>query len=153
LWWSDFTRLSATRFNVWYLLFALVSVGLYLGWSRSTEATEASIVNTPVVIEHVPPVVNQGDAIEPRGAAEIVVTDRERGSAPSRTERTTTPEITLTDEQQTASQTAQLEHPSDASLTEETQKENAPNESPAHATPGSKKGLKVKTYDTSKKKR
>jgi hypothetical protein len=57
LWWSDFTKISASRFNIWYALLIVTSASLLINFSL-TDATQENEAATSAQSE-LPEVVNQ----------------------------------------------------------------------------------------------
>jgi len=155
LWWSNFTRLSATRFNVWYAAL-LVTGGL--AWFVSNNANtndrpaagvivnEASMVESPVV-ETSAGSLNQVPASSTTAEAPKQSTSN---VAPSVVSKATTDP--LIDE--TAALTDQPESVGETPASEgQLLKETPANQTESSQTKqGAKKGLKVKTFNSTDKK-
>jgi hypothetical protein len=153
MWWSDFTRLSATRFNLWYLLLVLGGVGVFMGWSSPSSASEASVVNSSVAIEQTYPVDSRDQAIQQSTSTETAVTEHKRNSTSSHSVGTAAAVTAQSEDKQPESETAHLEQPIESAIITEPKQEAVPAEATTPVTSGSKRGLKVKTYDTSDKKK
>ncbi len=54
LWWSNFTKLSASRFNMWYLILLLGISGGVMAYSNTCEATAAASTVHPIKPEVTP---------------------------------------------------------------------------------------------------
>lgn len=156
LWWSNFTRLSATRFNVWYLLLAITSVTMWLSLTPSYvadlpsqttqhqasdetihETTESATVPAQVVVnESEQSTLSQQPVQRPVAKQEQVVT------------------AVATEE---SAEKATASHEGNSNPTNEQTNAVAPvttqqAQSAPTTQPGSKKGLKVKTYQQTEKK-
>jgi hypothetical protein len=150
LWWSNFTRLSSTRFNLWYLLLMLAGTGIIIGLNRPSATSETSVVNSSIEIERIAPVDNQDMAVEQSAPTEIDVTEQKTNSTSSHSARATAEE---TAQSEPASEVAQLEQPAESAVSNEPKQEMVPTETTSPIAAGTKKGLKVKTYNTSDKKK
>ena len=155
LWWSNFTRLSATRFNVWYA--ALILTG-GLAWfavgnakttaspAEAVTVSETAIVESPAVEssagnENQSPVSSTTQENSPHNAAAVSTKNAAKTEA-----------VDSKDEPATQSNQPDL-------MTEATNTEgqviNEPSANQSESTQikqGSKKGLKVKTFNSTDKK-
>lgn len=57
LWWSDFTKISASRFNIWYALLIVTSASLLINYSLTDATQENEGATSPQ--SELPKVVNQ----------------------------------------------------------------------------------------------
>jgi hypothetical protein len=57
LWWSDFTKISATRFNIWYAALIVISGSLLIGFN-SKDASSV-LENSPAAQSEISTVVSQ----------------------------------------------------------------------------------------------
>ncbi len=155
LWWSNFTRLSATRFNVWYAAL-LVTGGIV--WfaadnaNTSVRPAEDVIVNEAAIIES--PVVESSASSQDQATASSITAETPKQStsnvAPSSDSKATANALTgetisLTEKSELVVETpaseGQLLNETPANQTESTQTKQ-----------GAKKGLKVKTFNSTDKK-
>jgi cytoskeletal protein RodZ len=155
LWWSNFTRLSATRFNVWYA--ALILTG-GLAWFAAGNAKTSSLpadaasVNETTIVES--SVLEASAGKENQTAAEATSTENPKPTAAAVNPKSTanTEAVALKDEPTTQSNQPDL---MTETSTTEGQVMNEPSANQSESTQikqGSKKGLKVKTFNSTDKK-
>jgi hypothetical protein len=156
LWWSNFTRLSATRFNVWYAALLLASTTACIAWSlgstdaeiKSSSASSVAPVQTQTENQAVLPSVQQAQIENSASAQPVATKSNVKQSTDSN------PELT-----ESANQTAQsnavevqVESTPETHVAAETQV-TAPAEQKNTVQQGARKGLKVKTYGSSDSKK
>jgi len=155
LWWSNFTRLSATRFNVWYAALILAG-GLVLfaigNPKTGSNAAEAASVSEEASIE--PPVVETSEDRQNQLPASSTTAENSTQCASAVHPKSTANEEAVASTDEAAAQSVQPELVNEAS-TSEGQLVNQTNASQTETVPGkqgAKKGLKVKTFNSADKK-
>jgi hypothetical protein len=151
LWWSNFTKISATRFNVWYALLIVSSVTIWFNYSSiksnpTTEAVSNETFETPN--QNLPvPSIHQEQQTSPQAeetASVIIVKQSQEGSPSS-----------VSTNKEVENNEPIVSEKSVTTAPTETRDLNS--QSPAKVdtsvavTKGTKKGLKVKTYQVSDK--
>jgi hypothetical protein len=155
LWWSNFTRLSATRFNVWYV--ALIVTGGLVWFASGNDSTSTSPADAGIVSETAmgeSPVVQSPLGNENQVPATSTTVENSKQSVTAKNAKgdSKSDEVASTDE--AAAQTIQPELVSE-SISTDGQVLNEPTANQSESTQakqGSKKGLKVKTFNSSDKK-
>jgi hypothetical protein len=154
LWWSNFTRLSATRFNIWYL--SILITGTIWVWNVSTveESASTTAESLPILVpsETIPVQI----APTSEGTTEITVvvdeTNSEKNVSKKITQRVNSqPDAAVSEEETSTQRSATAESPSETSA-QEIHTENVQSAEPTQQKSGSKKGLKLKSYDSTNKK-
>ena len=155
LWWSNFTRLSATRFNVWYAAL-LVTGGLvwFMANNANTNVRPAAgvIVNEAATVES-PVVETSAGSLKQMPASSTTIENQKKSTsnvAPSDVSKATTDALTG----ETAVINEQPESVGETPASEKQLLNEIPaNQSEASQTKqGAKKGLKVKTFNSADKK-
>lgn len=153
LWWSNFTRLSITRFNIWYALFILGGLGAWLGVNTSNGNAEPSTVQT--IAQPIQEEIHT--AAEPPVATSVM---KEVNQTSSATIEPKSKEIVENKKRETPKQEVITEHadsPKVISPGGENQLEaSAPTVETQAEQPvkkGSKKGLKITTYNSGENKK
>jgi hypothetical protein len=156
LWWSNFTRLSATRFNVWYAALMLASTTACIAWSlgstdaeiSSSSASSVAPVQTQSENQPVLPSVQQAQIENSAFPQPVATKSNVKQSTDSNP-----------DFSESANQTAQsnavevqVELTPETHVAAETQF-TAPAEQKNTVQQGARKGLKVKTYGSSDSKK
>ena len=155
LWWSNFTRLSVTRFNIWYLAILVTgTVALLSTGAADKEASTVEMNQAQQTLDaaHVSPV----DPVKETSVAESVVEHQElsgqsavAGSAKNgaSTQSHTQVEQSAAEAGQNSVEVAPIaaENPSVAEPKTQTAET-------VETKPASKKGLRVKTYNAEEKK-
>jgi len=150
LWWSNFTRISATRFNIWYAALILISGALVIGFN-SKDAS--SVLENPHVVQsEISTAVSQDRVTSQDGDISAQTNEnRNEEASPKPVMKTTTP-IAVKDEKPAdvanagyekevvAEQNSTTELPKDAKKDSST--------TPAKSV---KKGMKVKTFQVTDK--
>ncbi len=156
LWWSNFTRLSFTRLNMWYLLLAVVSVSAWMSLSPSStdkrllqSEMEQEMVNA--THESVTEVIAPTPAIETT-MAQSTQEQEKKGEPASKQEKTTSADVTVAPSNDMTPPVVANVAESDSPVTAETPAAADNIQSVEVAKQGSKKGLKVKTYEQKEKK-
>jgi hypothetical protein len=155
LWWSNFTRLSATRFNVWYLAILLTgSVGIMFFVQRDEPVATQTVSQTEVSSGETLPVqqVQSLESAEPQTSSDQLANSAQSATAnqaqqvPHRTRVERIQEETILPAQNSITEKVS-EQPVQEVTSDNTQSVNA-----VQPTSGAKKGLKVKTYNSTNKK-
>jgi len=151
IWWSNFTRLSITRFNIWYALFILGGLGTWVGVGNSNQHTEQPAEQTsaqPVQEQIVIP----SEPLAPTAVAEE--TNQTNSAAPALKSK----EVVVNKKKNTPQQEVSAEH-ADVPTSTDTEKQlevpvttaEAQTEQPVKK--GSKRGLKITTYNSGENKK
>ena len=153
LWWSNFTRLNATRFNIWYLAVLFLTAGVVF----SSLYSENEVAVAPV-IQQQPNAVALPAAENPTQIPSQALSASENSSEKKTGDKHVLPNqesassekvaLDMSSENQTTTQ-QEMVHTSDAKdapATEQTGLEST------EANKGSRKGLKVKTFNAGEKK-
>ena len=155
LWWSNFTRLNATRFNVWYAALILTGglVWFAAGKNQAGSApADATIVNETATDES--PVMEASSGAENQTAVSEITQESSTQAKTVVNPKSTANADAVALKDETTTQSIQPELVSEAVTSEGQSVSEATANQPesASAKPGSKKGLKVKTFNTSDKK-
>lgn len=155
LWWSNFTRLSATRFNVWYVAILLTgSVGVMFFIQPDEPVATQTVSQTEVSSPEALPVqqVPSLESAEPQTSSDQQANSAKSAAAnqaqhvPHRTKIEVIQEETILPEQNSITEKASEQQVQEV-ISDNTQSVDA-----AQPASGSKKGLKVKTYNSTNKK-
>jgi hypothetical protein len=155
LWWSNFTRLSATRFNVWYAALLLTSTTACIAWSLGSTDAEISSSSASSVV----PAQTQTDNQAVLPSAPQVQVENSAAAQPVATKSNMKESIDSPELAESPLQTAQcnavevqVESTPETHVAAETQV-TAPAEQKNSVQQGARKGLKVKTYGSSDSKK
>jgi len=153
LWWSNFTRLSLARFNMWYALLMLGGLGVWVGITNSKSNSDLQVSEAPAqIIQELPTanvseqhvvsteVVKQSETPIPTAENKELITSPKAVEAPQVVPSETTE---AQSEQVVSSQTQ-----TDVTAPSEVSEELA-----APMKQGAKKGMKITTYETGNKKK
>lgn len=154
LWWSNFTRLSVTRFNIWYVALILGTTVAVLSQTSSVvenniqpKAGELNIPSTQLNS-----IVSSAEL--PAEAETLVVAEETEKKKQESNTKLEGPTTTLAQEP-TEEQTDEVK--TDVKATENTVEIQNPEVKPEAAAPaqnvGTKRGLKVKTYNSGQDKK
>jgi hypothetical protein len=152
LWWSNFTRISITRFNIWYAALIVISSALLIPFNGKDEA--AVLVNSPASITETSDVVSPDSQIHSSpntdaNAQPLEMTSRSTTSNPNRTS------VSSAVSQQEAPAVVTNEKADEAIITEPitTNDITSGGSKDSVSTSGKavKKGLKVKTFQATDK--
>lgn len=154
LWWSNFTRLSATRFNIWYVVVLITSAAAIAMVSSSAEqaVTENAGQQTTVTEVSDAPVTSTGNAQLPETVA--VHEQPSEQTTVSRTEEKgaiTKHSSELTDLVAEESETSSQPDPNTSENSNVTASQSSAANESSESKPSAKKGLKVKTYKSDDK--
>jgi hypothetical protein len=154
LWWSNFTKLSATRFNVWYLAILATGAAVALNLSSETPLNEAIVVEQSTqTTEIAQPVLEATNA-----SPEVMPSNESQGSAKnSQSEHNSKGHAKqLSNESAVTGQVVVEETTVGANNAQQvtsTMEVNPEKESQLPASGGAKRGLKVKTYTDGQQKK
>jgi len=147
LWWSNFTKLSATRFNIWYL--GIMISGAVAAWAflPQSAAIETAAETQPAAVPaFVQPVIEQA----PAAVRAVPVTQTEtQTTAVNHSEKKHQQPI---ESEQHTENTAEVIAPEEVNPTANTPIEETKSEA-QQAKGGAKRGLKMKTYTDSQQKK
>lgn len=154
LWWSNFTKMSATRFNVWYLAILVTGAAVALNLSSETPVNEAIVVEQSTQSdETAQPVLeaaNTAPAVLPSNESQSSTKNassqrNSNGHAKQISNETASTGQTVAEETSVGSSNAQQV----SNATEV----NTEKESQQPTSGGAKRGLKVKTYTDGQQKK
>ena len=156
LWWSNFTRLSVTRFNVWYLTILLVGASIGLSYMSASVQTISESDSFSQPINSGAEQNSQTTEIT-NTATDVMVTDKTQVQPGEQrihsAGRQHSDQVATVQE---APKSVEVESQSATAAISEDPKEanqnSQPVAAPAESKQGSKKGLKVKTYNSTEKK-
>jgi len=151
LWWSNFTKISITRFNVWYAVLMVSSIALWFNYTRqeslpATEMVQSESSQVPEQNLTTPAIQEQQQApwSEESVAAEAEVKPSQESAVRSTSNNTVAvnDELTVVEKSSAAAEKDGID-PS--------QQKPVNADSSASVSKGMKKGLKVKTFQVSDK--
>jgi hypothetical protein len=152
LWWSNFTRISATRFNIWYAVLIVTASSLLINFSTkdaapvldgpaSAQSETPGVSNQEMPVSHAPEVDSGAQSKEMTSKEISPKTPRQASSSEATLEKEPTDVV----RDMTSAETRSDETNSAASSLDG-KKDSVP-----PSGKGVKKGLKVKTFQVSDK--
>jgi hypothetical protein len=153
LWWSNFTRLSATRFNIWYVAVLFLTAGVV--FSRLYSENEVAV--SPVI-------QLEPDAVAlPAAETPSQIPAQSKTASEQSSEKKTGDKHALTNNDSATSEMVSIETSSERVTTTQQEVVQVPDAQEASATKetelestqankASRKGLKVKTFNSGEKK-
>lgn len=147
LWWSNFTKLSATRFNIWYL--GILISGAVAAWAvvpQSSTGDAAAGMQPEAVPAAVQPVIEH----EATAAQSTPVVQSESSTTTVKRSEKNVQQTTLTEQPSEA--TAEVNVPVEANQVSTAPAEETKSEA-QQAKGGAKRGLKMKTYTDGQQKK
>ena len=153
LWWSNFTRLSATRFNIWYLSILITGAICIWNVSKVEESASTKAVSQPVLTpsESIPVQVVPSTEITDELSEVVAESNSEKNTSKKITQSTNAEASATVFEEASVQRSATAEVSSESSP-QEVVPQNVQSVEPAQQKSGSKKGLKLKSYDSTNKK-
>jgi hypothetical protein len=151
LWWSNFTKISATRFNVWYALLIVSSASLWFNYSYNKSTTAAEVVPIETIQypnpNHTVPSAQQEQQIT-GNEEEVAIVETEKPST-ARTSVPVSTDIEVVSHEPMVTDNGAATTAKDSNVLPK--QESSFKDTSASISKGGKKGLKVKTFQVSDK--
>jgi hypothetical protein len=155
LWWSNFTRLSVTRFNIWYLAVLITGAAAAISVSQAADSAETeNAVQLQTSADASGGVMAVTESAPSEESAASVVQPEEQTSANNTVDPMSSKNHAVAQTDLTAQETESPNQPMQASTSEELSEsvnQNPQTVQPSESKTASKKGLKVKTYNSGDK--
>ena len=152
LWWSNFTRISATRFNVWYAALIVFSGALLIGFNLKDAA--AVLENSPAAQSEISTTVSQEvqtSAANDQETGAQPIENMNKEVAPNPVKKMTTPTAEREENpSNVANSVPEKEVSKEQNVAIESHKDSR-SDSSTTAGKAVKKGLKVKTFQVTDK--